>query len=84
MQTFLLQIMQTFDYRFNYDFRWDDTWEYSKITSRTSSGALTEISDRFAWVEAIGPIKFTLTPRFDRLRIIMTRFWTTFGPGFIL
>ena len=52
MQTFLLQIMQTFDYRFNYDFRWDDTWEYSKMTSRTSSGALIDISDRFALVEA--------------------------------
>ena len=44
MQTFLLQIMQTFDYRFNYDFRSDDTWEYSKMTSRTSSGAFTDIS----------------------------------------
>ena len=42
MQTFLLQIMQTFDYRLNYDFLWDDTWEYSKMTSRTSSGTFPD------------------------------------------
>jgi len=46
MQTFLLQIMQTFDYRLNYDFLWDDTWEYSKMTSRTSSGTFPDVVQR--------------------------------------